>query len=95
MLEVNLKNRAISQTTQNFNSMCRFGDAYLGATSSGLFSIGGYNDNLVKIPALISRMMLNRLTPPRRLSGCLSASTLLVRFGSGRSRRTISLHSMK
>lgn len=53
MLEINLKNRAISQTTQNFNSMCRFGDAYLGATASGLYQLGGYSDHGVQIQALI------------------------------------------
>ena len=52
MLEVNLKNRAITQHTRTFNSMCKFGDHYLGASSSGLFRIGGYNDAGVQIPAL-------------------------------------------
>jgi len=53
MLTINLANRAISQNTLPFSSMCQFGDTYLGATSSGLFSIGGYNDDGVSIPALI------------------------------------------
>lgn len=52
MLELNLKNRAISQHTRDFNSMCRFGGAYLGASDSGLFLIEGYNDHGVQIPAL-------------------------------------------
>ena len=53
MLEVNLKARAISQSTLPFNSMCKVGDAYLGCTDSGLFTIGGYNDNGAEIPMLI------------------------------------------
>lgn len=53
MLEVNLKNRAITQHTRTFNSMCKFGNTYLGASAGGLFQIGGYNDAGVQIPALI------------------------------------------
>ena len=53
MLELNLKNRAATQTTLPFNSMCKFGNSYLGATSSGLHSMGGYNDAGVVIPAFI------------------------------------------
>ena len=54
MLEVNLKTKATTQHTRNFNSMCKFGDYYLGASSSGLFRIGGYSDAGVEIPALIT-----------------------------------------
>lgn len=57
MIELNLKTKAASQTTVPFNSMCKFGDHYLGATSSGLFEIGGYNDAGVAIPALIKSGM--------------------------------------
>jgi len=53
MLEVNLKTRAASQSTVDFNSMCKFGDLYLGANEDGLFKICGYADNTVEIPALI------------------------------------------
>lgn len=53
MLDVNMKTRAASQTTVPFNSMCKFGDTYLGATDEGLFKICGYADNTVEIPALI------------------------------------------
>lgn len=53
MIEVNLKNRAASQTTLAFNSMCRFGDVYLGADSSGLHLMRDYNDNNTDIAALI------------------------------------------
>ena len=53
MLELNLKTKAASQTTLPFNSMCKFGSSYLGATSAGLHTLGGYNDHGVAIPALI------------------------------------------
>ena len=53
MLELNLKTKAATQTTLAFNSMCRFGDTYLGVTSTGLHQLGGYNDNGVAIPAFI------------------------------------------
>ena len=54
MLEVNLKNRAASQSTIDFNSMCHFGDVFIGANNSGLYRICGYSDNGVEIPALLS-----------------------------------------
>lgn len=53
MLELNLKNNAASQTTLPFNSMCKFGNHYLGAANDGLFKIEGYNDNGAQIPVLI------------------------------------------
>lgn len=53
MIELNLKTKAASQTTVPFNSMCKFGDTYLGATASGLYQFGGYSDGGVEIPALI------------------------------------------
>lgn len=53
MLELNLKTKAATQTTLPFNSMCRFGHTYLGATSTGLHRLGGYTDNGVAIPALL------------------------------------------
>lgn len=53
MLEMNLKTKAASQTTKRYNSMCKFGDKYLGATDAGLFEIGGYNDNGTQIAARI------------------------------------------
>lgn len=53
MLELNLKIKAASQTTLPFNSMCQFGDSYLGATSTGLHTLGGYNDHGAAIPAFI------------------------------------------
>lgn len=57
MLELNLKTKAASQTTLPFNSMCKFGGEYIGASLSGLFRIGGYNDAGVQIPALIKSGM--------------------------------------
>lgn len=53
MLQLNLKNNAASQTTENFNSMCRVGDKYYGASDTGIYRICGYSDNGVMIPALI------------------------------------------
>lgn len=53
MLEINLYNKAISQTTLSFNSMCNFGDNSLGVSENGLFLLDGYNDASVEIPALI------------------------------------------
>lgn len=53
MLELNLKTKAATQTTKAYNSMCKFGDKYLGATGAGLFEIGGYNDNGSQIAARV------------------------------------------
>ena len=59
MLEINLKNRAITQTTVAFNSMCKVGDTYLGASADGLFSMCGASDDAVEIPALIRSGMFD------------------------------------
>lgn len=59
MLELNLKNRAAAQTTIPFNSMCRFGEAYLGCTDTGISRLCGYRDNDAQIPALIRSGMLD------------------------------------
>jgi hypothetical protein len=53
MIEINLTNKAAAQTTVDFNSMCKFGDRYLGASSSGIFEIDGYNDNGTAIQTLV------------------------------------------
>lgn len=53
MLEINLTNRAVAQTTQAYNSACMFNGVPLGATSTGLYQINGYTDHNVSIPALI------------------------------------------
>lgn len=66
MLQVNLKNRAATQTTESFNSMCKVGKAYLGASSSGLFTIGGSTDNGAEIPALMKSGMLDLGTEKRK-----------------------------
>lgn len=42
---MNLKNRAISQVTQRYNSMCLVNGVPLAATDRGLIRIGGYSDN--------------------------------------------------
>lgn len=39
MIELNMVNRAATQSTLKFNSMCKFGDMYLGANETGLFRI--------------------------------------------------------
>ena len=59
MLELNLTNRAATQTTQAYNSACMFDDVPLGATSTGLYRIGGYTDHGAAIPALIKSGMLD------------------------------------
>lgn len=53
MLQINLTNKAQSQTTEAFTSMCKFGNDYLGTTANGLYKICGFSDNGVVIPALI------------------------------------------
>lgn len=59
MIELNLTNRAAAQTTKGYNSACVFGDVALGATSSGLYQIGGYTDDTAAIPALVKSGLLN------------------------------------
>jgi hypothetical protein len=51
MLRLNLKNRAVSQTTQRYNSMCLHRGVPLAATDKGLLRIGGYTDSGEPIPA--------------------------------------------
>ena len=53
MLELNLKNNAVTQTSVSFNSMCKFGNVALGCNSSGLYQITGYNDHGIEINALM------------------------------------------
>lgn len=52
MLEINLKNLATTQAMRDYNSLCRFGDHYLGANASGLFELGGATDDGVGIAAI-------------------------------------------
>ena len=59
MLELNLTNKAISQITLNFNSLCNFNNNYIGASNNGLFLLNGYNDNGVEIPALIKSGLID------------------------------------
>jgi hypothetical protein len=63
MLELNLKNRAATQTTARFNSMCRIGNTFVGATSSGLYRMCGTSDNGVEIPAMIRSGLFDLGTP--------------------------------
>ena len=63
MIELNLTNRAAAQTTKGYNSACVFGDVALGATSSGLYQIGGYTDDTAAIPALIKSGAFDLGTP--------------------------------
>lgn len=44
MLRLNLKNRAVSQTTQGYNSACLYQGIPLAATEQGLMRIGCYKD---------------------------------------------------
>lgn len=53
MLEVNLKTSAATQITKHYNSMCKFNGKYLGATSTGLFEMGGTTDAGAQIPARV------------------------------------------
>ena len=62
MLELNLKTKAATQTTQAYNSMCRLGSEYIGATSSGLYRIGGYTDHGTAIPAIVATGMFDLKT---------------------------------
>jgi len=63
MLTISMANRAAAQNTLPFNSMCRFGDAHLGATANGLYSLGGYTDHGAAIPALIKSGAFDLGTP--------------------------------
>ena len=53
MIEINLTNRAAAQTTLAYNSACMFDGVPLGATSAGLYRVGGYTDHGAAIPALL------------------------------------------
>lgn len=62
MIELNLKTKAAVQSTLTYNSMCKFGDVYLGATSAGIGRICGYSDNGVEIPAVVATGMFDLKT---------------------------------
>lgn len=59
MIELNLKTKAVTQTTVQFNSMAMIGGVPVGATESGLFRMCGKSDNGVEIPALIKSGMFD------------------------------------
>jgi len=68
MLELNLKNKAITQTTKRYNSMCKFGDKYLGTSDAGLFNITGHTDNADPITAFFKTITTDlALSNPKRL----------------------------
>lgn len=54
MLEINTKNRAITQTTKAYNSMFVLpsGERY-GLTSEGVFKIGGFTDDGNAVSAIV------------------------------------------
>ncbi len=53
-LATNLANIAITQYCHfNFNSMCKFGDVYLGANEDGIHTLGGGTDNGTDIDAFL------------------------------------------
>ena len=55
---MNVLNSAVSQfTNYNFNSMCKFGDSYLGANENGLFLLNsGDKDNTTNIASRFRTM---------------------------------------
>lgn len=68
MLEVNLKSRAVTQTSKAYNSACRFGSLLLGATAEGLFKLTGQTDNDHQINAFCKTLTTDlALTNPKRL----------------------------
>lgn len=63
MIEINLPNRAAAQTTLAYNSACMFDGVPLGATSAGLYRVGGYTDHGTAIPALVKSGAFDLGTP--------------------------------
>lgn len=53
MLEVNIKNRAVSQTTRQYNSICNFADKQLAVDSEGIKAVEGFTDSGQGIGAYI------------------------------------------
>ena len=53
-LVLNLANQGLSEYCKfNFNSMCKFGGVYLGATDAGIHTLGGATDNGTDIDAFL------------------------------------------
>ena len=58
ILSVNLSNLAISQYCDyDFNSFCRIGDSYFGASESGIFELTGDDDNGTNIDAFFELVL--------------------------------------
>lgn len=52
ILNINLSNMAITQfCNYNFNSFCKIGDKYFGASENGIFELAGDSDNGTDIDA--------------------------------------------
>ena len=57
-ITIRLENQAISQYDHyDFNSFCKIGDTYLGANSSGIFTLGGDDDNGTDINAIFALIL--------------------------------------
>lgn len=53
-----LENQGVSQyDNYDFNSFCKIGDVYFGANSSGIFSLGGDDDNGTDIDSIFSLIL--------------------------------------
>ncbi len=66
MLQINLKNKAVTQTSESFTSMCRFNGAHLGVSNSGIFIICGKTDNGSGISAMIKSGVFNLKTERKK-----------------------------
>ncbi len=57
-LNMNLSNLAITQfCNYNFNSFCKIGSKYFGASDSGIFELSGNNDNGTSIDAFFELLV--------------------------------------
>lgn len=53
-----LENQAVSQyDNYSFNSFCKIGDTYFGASSSAIYSLGGEDDNGTDIDAIFALVL--------------------------------------
>lgn len=85
-LAINLVNSAAVQYCfYNFNSMCKFGDVYLGANEDGIHILEGSNDNGVDIDAFFELVLSdwgisNYKKIRRAFIGCLADGVIKVTF---------------
>ena len=57
-LSINLSNLAVTQfCNYNFNSFCRIGDKYFGASNSGIFELTGEDDTGTSIEAFFELLV--------------------------------------